>query len=286
LYQDLNQFGPRLTPARPDLAARRLMGRVVAHRFADGVARRVTADLLDLTLAPAPGAELATQLLHGEAFTVYETRPDGLAWGQAEADGYVGFVAAAGLGPDRAAGRKLSALSSHRYAAPLLKAHAAGDLPFLADLDVTGETRGFAALRGGGFTPVQHIRPLIGDFVTQAERFLGAPYRWGGRSVRGLDCSALVQLALMAVGRAAPRDTDMQVALLGAAQPVEAGPMRGDLAFWRGHVGVLLDEATLLHANAHHMAVAVEPFGAAAARIAAAGGGPVTALRRLALNPD
>lgn len=268
-----------MTPARPDLAASRLAGRVEAARFVEGARRRVTAGLLDLTAAPDPRAELATQLLHGEVFTVYEERPDGLAWGQAEADGYVGYVAAAGLGPDRAPGRRVTALCGHRYEAPSVKARVRGELPFLAELDVTGETRGFAPLRGGGFAPVQHLAPVAGDYVAQAARFLGAPYLWGGRSARGLDCSALVQLALAAVGVPAPRDSDMQAALLGAA--AEGEPRRGDLAFWRGHVGIMADAGTLLHANAHHMAVALEPFAAAAARIEAAGGGPVTARRRL-----
>ena len=154
----------------------------------------------------------------------------------------------------------MTALASHRYAAPRLKARATAELPFLADLDVSGETRGFAALRGGGFTPVQHFAALTADFVDVAARFIGAPYLWGGRSARGLDCSALIQLALMATGTAAPRDSDMQAALLGRGLGPETAARRGDLIFWRGHVGLLIDPATLLHANAHHMMVAVEPL--------------------------
>jgi hypothetical protein len=188
----------------------------------------VTAGLLDLTAAPDPRAELATQLLHGEVFTVYEDRGDGLAWGQAESDGYVGYVAAAGLGPDRARGRRVTALSSHRLGGPSVKERATGELPFMAELDVTGETRGFAALRGGGFAPAQHLAAVAGDFTAQAMRFVGVPYLWGGRSARGLDCSALVQLALTAVGTPAPRDSDMQAALLGEALAEGAALRRGD----------------------------------------------------------
>jgi cell wall-associated NlpC family hydrolase len=129
--------------------------------------------------------------------------------------------------------------------------------------------------------PRAHLAPVAGDFVAQAERFLGAPYLWGGRSARGIDCSALVQLALLAAGREAPRDSDMQAALLGTELPARAALRRGDLVFWKGHVGIMRDRDTLIHANAHHMAVAAEPFGPAAARIAAAGGGPVTGRRRL-----
>lgn len=241
----------------------------------------MTADLLDLTAAPDPEAGLATQLLHGEPFTVYEIRDDGLAWGQSEADGYVGYVRAEGLGPDRPAGRRLTACASHRYAAPSIKARALGELPFLADLDLAGEETGFARLAAGGYVPLPHLAPRSGDAAAAAERFLGAPYLWGGRSARGIDCSGLAQLALLSVGIAAPRDSDMQAALLGAALPDDAAGARGDLIFWRGHVGLLLDAQTLIHANAHHMAVAIEPLAAAIKRIAAAGGGPVTGRRRL-----
>lgn len=274
-------FGGRLTPARADLAAARLAGRVEAARFVEGRPARVAAPLLDLTLDPEPGAGLATQLLLGEVFTVYEEeRADELAWGQVERDGYVGYVAAAGLGPARPAGRRVTALASHRYGAPSVKARVAGPIPFLADLEVVGEAEGFAALAGGGFVPAQHLAPWEGDAAAAAERFLGTPYLWGGRSAAGIDCSALAQLSLAAAGIAAPRDSDMQAALVGAALPEHAPARRGDLVFWRGHVGLMLDPETLIHANAHHMAVTREPLAEAAARIAASGGGPVTARRR------
>ena len=236
--------------------------------------------MLDLRLDPDPEAERATQLLLGERFMVYETRPDGLAWGQCATDGYVGYVAAAALGPDRADGRRVGALWSHRYAAPSVRAPVLGELPFLADVEAAADAGGFARLGDGGFAPAAHLAAPEGDAAAQAARFLGAPYLWGGRSARGLDCSALVQLAHLAVGAPAPRDSDMQAALLGEELPDDAPLRRGDLIFWRGHVGILLDAETLLHANAHHMAVTAEPLSEAVARIAASGGGPPTMRRR------
>jgi cell wall-associated NlpC family hydrolase len=240
----------------------------------------VTAALLDLTAAPEPQAELATQLLHGEAFTVYETRGDGLAWGQAALDGYVGYVSAAGLGPAGEPGRRTTALWSQIYPRPKIRARAETELPFLAEVSGEEAEDGFVRLREGGYVPRPHLEPVAGDFVAQAERFLGVPYLWGGRSARGIDCSALVQLALIACGVPAPRDSDMQAAMVGSLLEPDATPRRGDLVFWKGHVGILRDDTTLLHANAHHMAVASEPLETAVTRIAAAGGGPVTARRR------
>jgi cell wall-associated NlpC family hydrolase len=126
-----------------------------------------------------------------------------------------------------------------------------------------------------------HITPRPGDAVDHAERFLGVPYLWGGRSAAGLDCSALVQLAFAAAGIAAPRDSDMQASLLGEALPESEPLRRGDLVFWRGHVGIVADGRLLVHANAHHMAVVREPLAEVEARVAQAGGGPVTGRRRL-----
>lgn len=249
---------------------------------------RATAPLLALCASPEPGAERATEILCGERFTVYEIRGDGLAWGQAATDGYVGYVDAAGLGPDRPEGRRVTALASHRYARPSMKAPVLGPLPFLADVPVKDETgseagsgtEGFAALADGSFVPLRHLAPIEADAAALAARFLGVPYLWGGRSAAGLDCSALVQLALLATGTPCPRDSDMQAALVGRALDPDEPLRRGDLVFWRGHVGMLEDAGTLLHANAFHMAVAREPLATAVARIAASGGGAITARRR------
>jgi cell wall-associated NlpC family hydrolase len=272
-------FAARLFPARPDLAAEQLRGQVEAARYAAGRARRVVVPLLDLGVTVGAGAERATQLVFGESFTVYEERPDGLAWGQAASDGYVGYVRADGLGPADRPAVRVTAPWSQVYERPHVRARTLGELPCLACVAVGGTTGGFARLRGGGFVPRAHLAP-VGDWVALAERFAGTPYLWGGRSMLGIDCSGLVQVALQASGRAAPRDSDMQAALLGAALASGARLRRGDLVFWNGHVGIMLDGATLLHANAHHMAVAAEPLGAVEARVAASGGGPVLLRRR------
>jgi cell wall-associated NlpC family hydrolase len=132
---------------------------------------------------------------------------------------------------------------------------------------------------GPGFVHQRHLAPETQkDFVAITERFLGAPYVWGGKTAAGLDCSGLIQTALRAVGKAAPRDTDMMEKSLG--EPVAAASRRGDLVFWKGHLGVMLDEVRLLHANAFHMMVAVEPLVEAMARIEKVAG-TVTAIRRL-----
>lgn len=279
---------PRLTPARPDLAAESLRGLVEAPRYVSPTPMRVIAPVAALRREPRPDAPLDTQLFAGEPFDVLDEDDEGFAWGRSGRDGYVGYVSREALGPaEPAPTHRVSALGTPVYPGPSLKLPTETFLPLGAQVAVAGEDKGYARLAGGGFVHAGHLAPLASrepDFVAVAERFLHAPYLWGGRTARGLDCSGLVQVSLQAAGIEAPRDADMQEATLGAALPVDdtlSHLRRGDLVFWKGHVAIMLDEARMIHANGHHMAVAIEPLAQARARILANSYGAITSLRRL-----
>jgi cell wall-associated NlpC family hydrolase len=276
-------FHPRLTPARPDLAARALEGKVAAARFVDGEPREVIEPHLPLRRSPSPDALLDTEALMGERVTVYETTEEGWAWGQLDADRYVGFMPTSGLGaPGPAPTHRVSALRTLVFPTPSFKLSPIGALPLGARLAIKRSEGRFALTASGGYVPAQHLAPVKTrepDFVAVAERFLGTPYMWGGKTGLGLDCSGLVQVALTACGFACPRDTDMQQAALDEA--AEGPRRRGDLIFWRGHVAIARDASTMIHANAFHMAVAIEPIEQGIARIRA-NDGEVTTVRRVA----
>jgi cell wall-associated NlpC family hydrolase len=142
-----------------------------------------------------------------------------------------------------------------------------------------------AVTQSGAYVPAAHLAPVgeyETDFVAVAERFLGTPYLWGGKTALGLDCSGLVQVALTACGVACPRDSDMQEEVLGTAVAADLSALRrGDLIFWKGHVAIVRGPDSLLHANAHHMAVAIEPVAQAVVRIRNAGS-EITSIRRIA----
>jgi len=123
---------------------------------------------------------------------------------------------------------------------------------------------------------------MAADFVAVAERFVGTPYLWGGKSSIGIDCSGLAQVALNAAGTGCPRDSDLQQDGLGRAlNPAEYKQLqRGDLIYWKGHVAIVRDAGTIVHANAHHMATVVENTREAIARIKAAGS-EIAAIKRL-----
>lgn len=272
---------PRVNPWRDDLAAEHLRGEIDAPVYARGRDRVVVAPVTALRRAPAHGAMMDTQLLLGEKFRVYEERGPWV-WGQAQSDDYVGYVLVEDLGLDIAMTHRVTALRSFIYTDPDIKSRPLMAVSMGARLHVTGVEGAFAELPGGSYIFADHIGAADAnshDFVQVAERFIGVPYLWGGRESLGLDCSALVQTALSMCGHACPRDSDMQEAVLGA--PVSGNLARGDLVFWKGHVGILQDADTLLHANATHMCVVSEPFALATKRIGETAG-DIRQIRRMA----
>jgi cell wall-associated NlpC family hydrolase len=268
---------PRLTPARPDLAAKFLEGKIKAARFVEGEEFEISQGLAPLREAPSADATLLTQALKGERVTIYESNGKGFAWGQLNYDGYVGWL------PERALAKrreepthKIAVLRTFGFPGPSIKLPPSETLVMGALVRVAREDGSFAVTSEGWYVPRQHIGGIdarADDFVTVAERFVGTPYLWGGKSSLGIDCSGLVQVSLNAAGSRCPRDSDMQQDSLGRTlRPPESSNLeRGDLIFWKGHVAIARDSASIVHANAHHMATVIEDTREAVARIKATG---------------
>jgi cell wall-associated NlpC family hydrolase len=236
---------------------------------------------------PSPDSPLDTEALKGERVMVHESTPEGWCRGTLEADGYAGWLPANALAaPGTAATHKVAVPRTLVFPGPSIKLPPLEALSLGCRLAIARMEAPFAVTPSGGYVAARHLAPLdtfAPDMVAVAEAFLHVPYLWGGKTSLGLDCSGLVQIALTACGIACPRDSHMQEAALGVAlspAPDLRALRRGDLLFWKGHVAIVRDPDTLIHANAFHVAVAIEPVSAAITRIAAAGS-ELTSVRRL-----
>ena len=273
----MKPLDPRLNAIRADLADIAFMGEVEADRFAVGVPMRVAVGHAPLRRAPFAAAPLDTEALRGEALRAFDRNAEGWCWAQLCDDRYVGWIPLTALvEPDGEPTHKVSALRTFAFSEPDIKSPPLDALSLGAKVTVTGEAEDrnarYALVAPRGAVVMQHLAPLDAfetDWVVVAERFLGVPYLWGGKTSLGLDCSALVQLSLAACGIAAPRDSDMQAEMVGRPAPLHSvsALLRGDLVFWPGHVAIMRDQETIVHATAHAMMVMIEPLAEAVERI-------------------
>jgi cell wall-associated NlpC family hydrolase len=279
------KLDPRRNAYRDDIAAVSLKDKVKAQRYVQGELRQVVAAHAPMRYIPRFDAPLLTEALVGDLVTIYDVE-DGWGWSQSSRDGYVGYIPLDALSTTiEDPTHWIIARATFVYPTPDMKRPPIMRLSLGAELTIVGREGRFLELSRGGFVFAGHVQPLEErpkDFVRLAERFVGTPYLWGGRTSHGIDCSGLVQVSLLATGMACPRDSDMQEAELGEKldKPELEAVKRGDLMFWKGHVGIVQSPEWLLHASGHQMEVVVEPVRRAVERLAATHGN-VTTIRRI-----
>lgn len=272
----------RVHAARGDLADISLAGVLFSAHYARAVELTCVAPGAAILTAPSASAEAVSELLRGESFHALDVMTD-WAWGFCGHDGYVGYIRREALDVKETPSHRIEINSAPLFSAADIKAPIADYWPLGARF--AGQADGNFIASGEGFIHGRHAvldSQVETDWVAVAERYLGQPYVWGGRGHRGIDCSGLVQVALGQCGMAVPRDTDLQCE--GIGMPIEAGATlrRGDLVFFPGHVGIMTDATHMLHANAHWMAVVVEPLADVVARLSPDHAQPIIARRRIA----
>jgi cell wall-associated NlpC family hydrolase len=272
---------PRTHAYRPDIADIALAGVLFAPHYARAETCRCIADAVTVRARPSHDAPATSQLVHGEGFAMID-KAGGWAWGRCAHDDYVGYVRADALGPLQSPTHRVTAPLALVFANPDIKAPVVKSLPIGAQ--IAGQDEDNFLRIDEGYIHRRHVAALgtpSGDPVAVAERMIGMPYRWGGRGGDGIDCSGLVQRALELAGIAAPRDSDMQRDQLGTALAEDAPLRRGDLVFFPGHVGFMVDDAQLLHANAYWMSTVIEPLQDVVDRLRPTHAQPIIACKRI-----
>jgi len=275
------RLDPRTSAYRPDIADVALAGTLFAPHYAAPMLR-MAGVAMPMRSAPDDGAEAVSQLLPGEEFAVIDIAA-GWAWGFSLHDHYVGYVAIDRLVAPVRPTHRVGVREALVFADASIKSPLVGTLPFGAR--ITGETVDNFLRTPDGYVHQRHVAAVensAADPVAVAELFLGMPYLWGGRGADGIDCSGLVQTAMAACGIAAPRDTDMQRETLGTPLSEGARLRRGDIVNFPGHVGLMVDEDRLIHANAHWMSVVIEPLADVVARLSPHHDRPISSRRRIA----
>jgi cell wall-associated NlpC family hydrolase len=272
----------RMNAYRDDLADEKLRGQVTSAQFVKGVLTQAIQPVADVHRSPASDSSRVTQMLLGETAFMFEDK-NGWAWVQLKEDRYTGYVKREALTPEvTAPTHTVANITTIAFPRADLKSLPVAFLPMNAQVSVVGSDGNYAALSSGQFVFAEHLKSHethARDFVSVAEMYVGVPYLWGGKTSLGLDCSGLVQTALRACGITCPRDADMQEDAFSQDVHLE-DIQRGDLVFWDGHVGIMSDSTTLLHANGHHMKTVLEPLQSAVARISGKGF-PVTSVKRV-----
>ena len=273
---------------RDDLADASLEGRVQASRFVAGQPYHVVVAVAPLHPVPSHDADLDTEALGGEAVQVFDVK-EGWAWCQLAGDGYVGYMPVNMLAKDvpPKGTHRVAVGETFAYQEPTARSKPLRSWLFGSTFTLLGTSDDFFELAEGGFVGRQHVEAvdvIEPDYVATALALLGAPYLWGGKSVRGIDCSGLVQLSLLRAGIACPRDTDMQARELPGNLAISDRSLgalqRGDLVYWPGHVGIMIDDRQMVHANGTNMSTTIEPVMQVAER--SRQGGPMAeAVKRL-----
>ena len=281
----MGTLDPRLHAFREDLASKELIGKVSAPRYTQPKQYICVVNRASVMRAPDAKGPMDSELLYGETFSVLETK-DGWCWGQTAHDGYVGYVAA-----DRLVGAKNLEPPTHRvhlpmtlvFPEPSIKAPPRFRVPMNAPIRGKEQRDRFVETEDG-FLISDHLvpfdRPVREDYVSVAGLYMFVPYLWGGRTHEGLDCSGLIQTALKACLIPCPRDSDMQERDLGMTIDPRAPRQRGDFVFWKGHVGIMISNDRIIHANATAMFTSIDMISELEERLQGTEG-PVTAVKRL-----
>ncbi|AEI37360.1 MAG: NlpC/P60 family protein [Zymomonas mobilis subsp. pomaceae] len=286
LTEKSSSFDPRINAFKDGLADIALAGKIFSSHYAKPIIRYCHNKATFLQKEAREDSQSVSQLLPGEAFAIVEIM-NGWAWGYSLHDHYVGYLPLQSLilPPPRSPSYIVTALQTPVFSAADIKSQPT--FFWSIGCRFSGEPIDDFIVTEAGYIHKRHaclsedLEKNFRDPAGIAEKLVGLPYLWGGRGWGGIDCSGLIQVSLMMTGRSVPRDSDMQQAVLGKEIAPEIPLLRGDCIFFSGHVGMMLDEERIIHANGFWMAVTIENLSDVVARLSKLNALPILARRRL-----
>lgn len=265
------ELDPRLNAVRGDLADRELRSAVTVPRYAEGKPASIRSGLAPVLREPDEASEIDTFFFYGETIAVFDRAGD-YFWCQSAFDRYVGYVRCESVDTESviAPTHFVATMGSYRYREPDLRTAVVDFLPRHAQLRVmeqgvvTRDTR-YVRLSDGSClleSCITAAPPRSRDIAEAATKYLGCPYRWGGKSFLGIDCAGLVQNCFRDLGVTVLRDTYMQRDTIGTRVPIARidDLKREDLLYVPGHVMIYEGAGQIIHADGRTMTVCREPL--------------------------
>jgi len=207
-----------------------------------------------------------SQLLYGETFQVEEEH-GAYVYGHSILDNYKGYIDREDLIKDATpANALITTRFAHLYPEPDMKSRPKKSISFMSRVSLNDKSENdFVQTQSGEWLykdvvcKIDQYKPND-DLADLALKFLDTPYRYGGRSMLGIDCSGLVQIAMIARGLdCPPRDSRKQEGAFGK-KVAKDNLQRNDIVFFEGHVGIMIDSENILNATARHMTALIEPL--------------------------
>ena len=234
--------------------------------------KQVITPVSDLRKKPDKMSELETQCLLGENLILIEKKND---WGycKCELDNYYGWINLSELGEIDSSNYKINTLLTHVYSEPDMKSNILYCLHFNSKVSIIKKYQNWSKVSIGkndGYIFNRHITKLSNvdnNFVRTSKLFLNTPYLWGGKTCLGIDCSGLVQIVLHSAGIYIPRNTSEQQSFTSERLIEKKKVEDFCLIFWKGHVAISIEKNKIIHSNAYHMSVIIEPLDEAITRI-------------------
>ena len=207
-------------------------------------------------------SEIISQILYGEKFLILKRYRDWLKI-KTIYDGYIGYIKNNNLTRKYQFKKKVSVLKGQIY---YLKKNIfikkkKNFLPFASKINILEKKDGFIRYNKNKWLRNSDLKFLTHKkkFIDVMRPFINCPYKWGGKSYEGIDCSALIQIYYMYNNKYYPRDTKEQIKFKKGFK-FKNKFSKGDIIFWKGHVAICINSKNLIHAYGPKKKVLIMPI--------------------------